>query len=65
VLTRVSKGLEENKQANNDIKLATKHVILNATISVHKETSMKTVAKTLGVHVGNITSVVLCCTVID
>jgi hypothetical protein len=59
VFTRVSKALKEKKQINSDIKLATKHVILNAVVNAHKESSMRTMAKTLGVHVKNITCVVL------
>jgi hypothetical protein len=59
VLARVNKDVKENKQANNGIKRGTKHVILNATISAHKESSMKTMAKTFGVHVKNIICVVL------
>jgi hypothetical protein len=56
VLVGVSKALEENKQqtmasslqqnkqVNNGIKL----VILNVTVSAHKESSMRTVTKTFG-----------------
>jgi predicted component of viral defense system (DUF524 family) len=65
VLAGANKALKENKQANSGIKLATKHVILNIVVSAHKESSMKTMAKTFGVHVKNITGVVLCHKVID
>jgi hypothetical protein len=61
VLIGVNKALKKKKQTNNGIKLATKHVILNAIISAHKESSMRTMAKTLGVHVNNI--IVLFCAV--
>jgi len=61
VLSRVNKVLKKHKQTNNDIKHATKHVILNTTVNAHKEFSMRIMAKTLGVHVKNITCVVLCC----
>jgi hypothetical protein len=65
VLAGVNKDVKENKQANSGIKLATKHVILNAIVSAHKEFSMITMAKTLTVCVKNIIGVVLCHKVID
>jgi len=42
------------KRANNATKLATKHAILDATISCHSESSIRQVGKALGVHHCNV-----------
>lgn len=46
--------LQEIKHANSSAKLASKHVILSTTISAGPTSSMRNIAKVLGVHCQNI-----------
>ncbi len=50
VMEGMSKSLEEIKQANSSAKLASKYVIVLATISARPTSSMENIAKVLGVH---------------
>jgi len=59
VVTGVTKVLEENKQVNSGVKLATKHDLLIAIVNARTESSKKVIARTIGVHVKNISSAIL------
>jgi hypothetical protein len=50
VMEGMSKSLEEIKQTNSSAKLASKYVIVLATISARPTSSMENIAKVLGVH---------------
>ncbi len=65
ILVGVNKALKENKQANIGPRLATKHVILTASMGAHNVSSIKGVAEALGVHVRNVLSAMLHHKVID
>jgi len=65
VVVGVTKYLENNKQANSGVKFVTKHVLQIAIVSAHIEFSMRVIARTIGVHVKNISSAILQCNVID
>lgn len=54
VVAGVSCRLEYVKSANSAAKLATKHAILDASVSCHSEASVRQVARVLGVHHRNI-----------
>ncbi len=50
----MAKALDENKHVQNNVQLATKHVILIVAINVHITSSIKGVARAFGVHHRNI-----------
>jgi hypothetical protein len=54
MLDGVSRSLEEAKQANSNTKLASKHCILATTISASPTSSIREIAKKLGVHHWNV-----------
>ncbi len=65
VVARVIKALEEYKQANNGVKLAAKHVLLTPIVNAHTKSSRRVIARTIWVHVRNISSAILRRNVID
>jgi hypothetical protein len=65
MVVRVTKVLKENKQADSGVKLATKHVLLTVIVNAHIESSKRVIARTIGVRVRNISSVILQHNVID
>lgn len=54
VIAGVSSQLDTVKRANSAAKLAAKHAILDATVSCQSESSVRQVAKALGVHHRNV-----------
>ncbi len=50
VLASVSQSLGEIKQTNSNVKLASKHCILATSISAKPTSSMRNIARVLGVH---------------
>ncbi len=48
------KALDENKNSNSGVKLATKHELLIIVVSVHNSSSRKDITRTRGVHHRNI-----------
>jgi hypothetical protein len=65
VMEGMNRSLEEIKQATSSAKLASKHVIILATINEGPTSSMRNIAKVLGVQTRNISITMQRCKIIS
>jgi phage regulator Rha-like protein len=59
------KALNVNRNSTNSVRLATKHAILTIVVNVHSLSSMRDVAKALGIHHKNVLETISRCKVMD